>query len=129
MSAKVDALFAGDDPDEPAPAPPRILRLKKTLAVAIILNILGLPCWTSVPGAILTLWVWLATDADVARIEAGVYSESDAAELLRLRNYAALALALCVVCLLVQVALLSTHFYTRFWGSLSVAINHLLHGG
>jgi hypothetical protein len=126
MSAKVDALFAGDDPDGPTPAPPRILRLKKMLAIAIVLDILGLPCWTSVPGAIMTLWVWMATDTDMAHIEAGTYTEADAAELLRLRKYAALALVLCVICLMIQIALLSTHFYTRFWGSLSVAIKHLL---
>ena len=29
MTVKVDALFAGDDPEGPTPAPPRILRLKK----------------------------------------------------------------------------------------------------
>lgn len=126
MSTKVDALFAGDDPDGPAPAPPRILRLKKMLAMAIVLDILGLPCWTSVPGAIMTLWVWMATDTDMAHIEAGTYTEADAAELLRLRRYAALALVLCVICLMIQIALLSTHFYARFWGSLSVAIKHLL---
>lgn len=129
MSRRVDALFAGDDPERPAPAPPRILRLKKLLAVAIVLDILGLPCWTSVPGAIMTLWVWMATDTDVARIEAGTYTEGEAAELLQLRRYAAMALVLCVVCLIIQIALLSTHFYTRFWGSLSVALNHLLGTG
>ena len=36
MSVKVDALFAGDDPEGPTPAPPRILRLKKLLAIAIV---------------------------------------------------------------------------------------------
>ena len=126
MSAKVDALFAGDDPEGPAPAPPRILRLKKLLAVAIVLDILGLLCWTSVPGAIMTLWVWMATDTDVAHIEAGTYTEAEAAELLQLRRYAAMALVLCVICLIVQIALLSTSFYARFWGSLSVALHHLL---
>ena len=98
MSAKVDALFAGDEPEGPTPAPPRILRLKKLLAIAIVLDILGLPCWTSVPGAIMTLWVWMATDTDVAHIEAGTYTEAEAAELLQLRRYAAMALVLCVIC-------------------------------
>lgn len=126
MTVKVDALFAGDDPEGPTPAPPRILRLKKLLAIAIVLDILGLPCWTSVPGAIMTLWVWMATDTDVAHIEAGTYTETEAAELLQLRRYAAMALVLCVICLIVQIALLSTRFYARFWGSLSVALNHLL---
>jgi len=126
VSTKVDALFAGDDPEGPTPAQPRILRLKRLLAFAIVLDILGLPCWTSVPGAIMTLWVWMATDTDVAHIEAGTYTEAEGAELLQLRRYAAMALVLCVICLMIQIALLSTHFYTRFWGSLSVALNHLL---
>lgn len=74
----------------------------------------------------MTLWVWMATDTDVAHIEAGTYTEAEAAELLQLRRYAAMALVLCVICLIVQIALLSTSFYARFWGSLSVALHHLL---
>jgi len=128
MSQKVDALFSGDDVHQPTSASPRIHRLKQTLTIAIILDILGLPCWTSVPGAILTLWVWMSTETDVARIEAGEYSDREAAEVTRLRTYASMALLLCVVCLILQIFLLSTNFYTRFWGSISVAIDHVWQG-
>lgn len=128
MSEKVDALFAGVDPQLDTEATPRIARTRRLLSIAIVLDILGLPCWTSVPGSVLTLWVWMSTDTDLARIQAGEFSDKDAAELMRLRRYATIALALCVVSLLLQIALLSTNFYTRFWGSISVAINHLWHG-
>ena len=128
MSKRVDELFAGNDPRQPTQASIRIVRLQRTLVVAIILDILGLPCWTSVPGAVLTLWVWMSTETDLVRIEDGEYSDQEAAALMKLRTYASLALGLCVVCLILQIFLLSTQFYARFWGSISVAINHLWQG-
>jgi hypothetical protein len=129
MTDKVDALFSGDLPTStPIAAQQRLLRLKRTLWLAVILDILGLPCWTSVPGAVLTLWVWLSTDTDLVRIEAGEYSDEDAARLMRIRRIATWALILCVASLVVQIFLLSTTFYERFWGSLSVGIQHLWHG-
>jgi hypothetical protein len=129
MSEKVDALFSGLGAEVPSQSTRPTSRTQRLLAIAIVLNILGLPCWTSVPGAVLTLWVWMSLDTEMARIEAGAYSAADTAALLRLRRYASLTLILCVVCLIVQIALLSTTFYTRFWGSISVALNHLFQGG
>jgi hypothetical protein len=64
MTEKVDALFSGDLPLPPSELGPRLNRLRQTLSVAIALDVLGIPCWTSVPGAILTLYVWLSTDTD-----------------------------------------------------------------
>ena len=126
MSDKVDALFSGELPTRtPIEAKKRLTRLHRTLSIAIVLDILGLPCWTSVPGAALTLWVWLATDADLIRIEIGEYSDEDAAFLMRIRRYASIALVFCVVSLVLQIFLLSTSFYQRFWGSISVAVQHL----
>jgi len=126
MSDKVDALFAGELPTQtPIEAKKRLLRLHRTLWIAIVLDVLGLPCWTSVPGAALTLWVWLATDADLVRIEAGDYSDADAAFLMKIRRYASIALVFCVASLVLQIFLLSTAFYQRFWGSISVALQHL----
>ena len=80
MSDKVDALFSSEIPTRtPIEDRKRLVRLHRTLWMAIVLDVLGVPCWTSVPGAALTLWVWLATDADLTRIEAGEYSDDDAA--------------------------------------------------
>ena len=126
MSDKVDALFAGELPTQtPLEAQQRLTRLHQILRVAIVLDVLGLPCWTSVPGAALTLWVWLATDDDLLKIEAGEYSDEDAAFLMKIRRYATGALVFCVASLVLQIFLLSTAFYQRFWGSISVALQHL----
>jgi hypothetical protein len=126
MTDKVDALFAGDPPPPVEPAEPRLRSIRGVLWCAIPLVVLGIPCWTSVPGAGLTLWAWLATDAEMNRVDAGTTSEEDAAELRKLRRTATGALALCVITLVVQVLLLSTRFYERLWGSVVIALDHLL---
>ena len=128
MSDKVDALFSSEIPTRtPIEDRKRLTRLHRTLWIAIVLDILGVPCWTSVPGAALTLWVWLATDADLTRIEAGEYSDDDAAFLMKIRRYATGALVFCVASLILQIFLLSSTFYERFWGSISVALQHIWH--
>lgn len=116
--SRVDALFSGEPPPPPAEGAPRILRLKVMLGIAIPLNLFGIPCWTGVPGALLTLVAWLMADNDLARIEAGHYSGEDAAALLRLRTVAAWTLAFCVVSLMVQVWLLSTPAYAHLFEAL-----------
>jgi len=115
--SRVDALFAGEPPPVPLPAAPRIRRLERILAVAIPLDLLGIPCWTGVPGAVLTLWAYLQADAEMARIDAGMYGGEDAARLLRLRSISTWTLYFCVVSFLVQAWLLSTSLYAGFIGS------------
>tara|TARA_B100000530_G_scaffold87962_1_gene53483 strand:+ start:1873 stop:2259 length:387 start_codon:yes stop_codon:yes gene_type:complete len=126
MSDRVDALFSGNLPQPTPDAGNRILRLQRVLYIAIALDVLGIPCWTSVPGSVLTLWVWLSTDTDVSRIENGEYTDTEAVRLMRLRKITSWALAFCVCSLVIQIGLLSTTFYERFWGSISVAIQHIL---
>jgi len=123
MSEKVDALFSGDLQLPPSELGPRLDRLRQTLWVAIALDVLGVPCWTSVPGAILTLYVWLSTDIDAS--PDGMHSPDELAKLGRLRKIATWALVFCVASLMAQIFLLSTSFYERLWGSLSVVIQHL----
>jgi len=122
---RVDALFAGEPPPAPALAGPRIRRLQLILVVAIPLDVLGVPCWTGVPGAALTLWAWLLADSEVARVEAGEYTTGDAARLMRLRTISAWALGFCVVSLLIQTWLLSTVFYNRFYDRLWDVVGRL----
>ncbi len=93
--------------------------------MAIPLVILGIPCWTSVPGAVLTLWAWLSTDAEMKKVEAGQTSHEDAVVIVEIRRLATGALVLCVVTLLIQIVLLSTTFYERLWGSVVVTVNQL----
>ncbi len=123
MSDKVDALFDGDPPAPPEPAEPRLRAIRGMLWVGIPLVILGVPCWTSVPGAALALWAWMSTDAELLRIEAGAYSPEDAARLMVLRKRASIVLVLCVVTLVLQIFLLGTHFYERLWGSFVVVLD------
>ena len=115
---RVDALFSGEPARPTVPAGPRIRQLSLVLAVAVPLDLLGIPCWTGVPGAILTLWAYLSADAEMARIEAGTYSGEDAARLLRLRSIATWALYFCVASFLGQAWLLSTQFYTSMLAAL-----------
>ena len=75
------------------------------------------------PGAALTLWAWLATDAELPRIEDGEYSQDDAAKLIGLRRLASGALVLCVITLILQIYLLNTRFYERLWGSMMVVLD------
>ena len=115
MSSNVDALFSGEPQKRPVDVSARMRRIKRILWFAVPLDLLGIPFWTGVPGAILTLWAWLATDAEVARIEAGDYAHTDAMRLLTLRRITFWALLFSVVSLIVQSWLLSTPFYLRLW--------------
>ena len=114
--SRVDALFSGEPPPVPLPAAPRIRRLERILAVAIPLDLLGIACWTGVPGAVLTLWAYLQADAEMARIDAGMYGGEDAARLLRLRSISTWTLYFCVASFLLQAWLFSTSFYAGFIG-------------
>jgi hypothetical protein len=125
MTDRVDILFSGNLPSPPKDHGPRLNKIEQTLWAAIVLNVLGIPCWTSVPGAILTLWAWLATAPDAESPISDPMSPSDTERLARLRKRANITLVFCVVALIVQIVLLSTTFYERLWGSMSVAINHL----
>lgn len=126
MSDKVDALFAGEPVKGPESAAVRIRSLTLVLAVAIPMDLLGILCFTGVPGALLTLWAWLSADGEVPRIEAGTYLPEDAARLLQLRRIALWALVYSVASLIVQAWLLGTDFYEALWGRLGPVIQPFL---
>ena len=125
MSDRVDALFGGDLPASSGGREPRLKRIEQTLWFALALNVLGIPCWTSVPGAILTLWAWFATDPENVALDAAGMAPAERDRLHRLRRRAHATLAVCVAALILQIILLSTAFYSRLWGSFSVAVQHL----
>ena len=113
---KVDALFAGEPPPPPIEAAPKLRLIRGALIVAAPLDLLGVFCWTGVPGAALTLWAWLQADGEMARIEAGEYDSDDAAAMMRLRAVSGWLLGFCVLSLLLQAWLLTTSFYNHLWG-------------
>ncbi|MDP6931346.1 MAG: hypothetical protein QGG40_00450 [Myxococcota bacterium] len=115
MSEKVDALFAGEPPPPPVALEPRLHRIHRLLYVAIPLDVLGIFCWTGVPGALLTLWAWLLADAERAHIEAQQVRPEEAARLARTRRLAGWLLGFCVFSLLLQTWLLTTPFYFELW--------------
>ena len=125
MSDRVDALFGGDLPAPAGDHEPRLQRIEQTLWFALALNVLGIPCWTSVPGAVLTLWVWFATDPESIELNAAGMGPSDRDRVQRLRRRANATLAVCIAALILQIVLLSTAFYSHLWGSISVALQHL----
>jgi hypothetical protein len=88
------------------------------VGLAVAMDLLGLLV-TVVPGAVMTLWAWLAADGEVARIEAGgSYDEDAIASVLGMRNLARWAMLFCVVCLLAQAWLLHQGFYNMVWAVL-----------
>ena len=122
----MDALFAGEPPPAPLAAGPRIRRLKIVLGLALPMNLLGVTCWTGVPGAALSLYGWLLADVEVARVEAGEYATEDAAALMRLRTLSAWTLAFCVVSLMLQIYLFNTAYYRMAYDRLLDLVARML---
>ncbi len=113
---KVDALFAGEPPPPPIEAAPKLKLIRSALIVAAPLDLLGVFCWTGVPGAALTLWAWLQADGEMARIEAGEYDSDDAAAMMRLRVVSGWLLGFCVLSLLLQARLLTASVFNLLSG-------------
>ncbi len=111
---RVDALFAGEPPPPPREAASTLRRLRAVLLFAIPLDALGIFCWTGVPGAALTLFAYLASDAEMAHIEAGEYSPDDAAALSRLRSVSTFFLYFSVVSFIIQTTLFARGFYNDY---------------
>ena len=118
MSDKVDALFDGEPPPTPRSAASKLRSIRHALLIALPLDVMGVLCWTGVPGAAITLWAWLQADGEMERIEKGEYSSDDAALLIQARRQASLLLAFCLLSLIFQAYLLTTSFYTELWSML-----------
>lgn len=113
---RVEVLFGGEPPAPLVDPAPRLRRLTWLLAVAIPLDLLGVTCFTGVPGAFLTLWAYLLADAETAQVSAGRYPEGDAsARARRLRTVAAWAMAFTIVSFVVQIGLFWWGFYDVFY--------------
>ena len=111
---KVDALFDGEPALPPLDPTPRLRRLTLLLLVAIPLDVLGITCFTGVPGAVLTLVAYLQADAEQALVDAGRYpSEHQVVRLKRIRQLALWMMVFTLVSLALQVILFATtDFYT-----------------
>ncbi len=120
---KVDALFEGEPPLPLLDAKPRLWRIQVILAFAIPLDLLAIPCFTGVPGAVLTLWAYLLTEGEVALVHAGRYaSDVEAARLLRLRRLTVWAMVYTIISFIVQILF----FVTSVYDLLLMQVNELL---
>jgi hypothetical protein len=98
-------------------APPR-KTIRRILFFAIPLDLLAIPFWTGVPGALLTLWAWLRADAEARMVEDGRYGEEDSVALLGLRRIAQGALIFILLSFVFQIWLLGQPAYTEFYRGL-----------
>lgn len=111
--ARVDALFAGEPPAPAAALGPRIRAIRAVLALGLPLSLLGIPCWTGVPGAALTLWAYSL--ADGALTDSGSAAPDELARLASLRRTAVGGLVFAGLSFVVQAWLLSQPFYAGFY--------------
>lgn len=110
MTRRVDALFGGEGPPRRA----RVVELGLLLGVALALDLSGILCCTSVPGAALTLVAWLWADGDLARVRSGHLAPRDGPTLERMKQVANAGLVLCGVTFVIQIALLQDGTYERW---------------
>ena len=110
---RVDALFAGEPPEPPLEGAGIRRKIRHILWVAIPLDLMAIPLWTGVPGALLTLWAWLLADAESRRVEDGCYDEQDSAAILGLRRISKAALIFTLLSFVVQVWLLTKPAYVE----------------
>ncbi len=116
MSDRVDRLFEGDPelPTRPSHAP----RIQLVLAAALVLDLLGLLTCLSIPGAALTLWAWWWVGRELAAAAAGVVATEHAPRLHLLQRLATAGLAWCAASFALQIYLLSTGAYERWFREL-----------
>ena len=117
--SRVDALFSGEPERAPQSTTVRLRSIRRLLGLALPLVVLGIPCWTSVPGALLTIGAYLIADGEMARVEAGLCSDEEISALRRYRRLATRMLYACVVTLVIQLWLLSTPLYANLIGYLA----------
>ena len=114
----MDALFAGEPPVPKLDGKPTIRFIRRILWVAIPLDVLAIPLWTGVPGALLTLWAWLRADSAMRLVRADRFDVADARVLSRQQRVATWALVFISLSFLVQIWLMSQPGYTRFYQGL-----------
>jgi hypothetical protein len=108
----VDDLFSGEGP-RPGRARPRdpVSSISLWLVAAAILDLLGVTCFTGVPGAALTIWCWHNCDEELQRVESGAAPPERAPAVRRLRGVAFALLMFSFASLALQIWLFANGFY------------------
>ena len=105
MSERTDELFDEGRPES------RVRWVRRMLWIALPLDVFGVVCCTSVPGAGLTLAAWALADSEIARVESGHLPTDVAPELTRLKRFALVLLVLCGISFVLQIVLLTNGTY------------------
>lgn len=105
----VDDLFSSERP--PAPVRDRLDRAAQLLAVALPLNVLGVTCFTGVPGAVLALLAWHIADEEVLRVESGALPAERGVRARRVRGLGFAMLVFAIGSLILQIVLFGAGFY------------------
>jgi hypothetical protein len=98
-----------------------LARADRLLLLSLPLHLLGVPCWTGVPGALLTLWAYLLVDGQMHHLDAGALPVESLARLERVKRRATGLLLFSVASFLLQAWLLS-HGVGPLWASLLLAL-------
>ncbi len=106
-----DDLFGGSGPPDGPPPSARLDRARRWLWLALVLDALGPFCFTSVPGALLTLWAWQAADEELARVESGNLPAALEGPARNVRRLAWGLAAFCAVSMTFQMMLFWIGFY------------------
>lgn len=109
MANPVDEVFGGGDAPESPKSP--LPRLRRLLGLATLLNFAGPCCFTGVPGALLSIWVWTRADETVVLVENGALPESERGAALRLKNLAFSTMGTAALLILVQLLLFAYGVY------------------
>lgn len=102
-----DDLFSSE---APAPVRDRLARATMVLAFAAPLVLLGVTCFTSVPGAVLSLVGWQMADEEVARVESGALPVDRLPTARRVRAFGFALVVLSGLLFLVQI-----WFFAKGW--------------
>ena len=105
---------SADPPPFPEVTGSRVHWIRRLLWVAVPLDLLGVLCCTSVPGAVLTLAAWSVADGELARVDSGDLPLDEAPQLSRYKRISLAALVFCVLSFVLQIILLSNGTY-RGW--------------
>ena len=120
-SPRVDGLFAGDPPPGSTELSAVLVKAQLLLFISLPLNLLGVPCWTGVPGALLTLWAYLLVDGQMHHALADKLPADLLHQLHRVKRQATALLVFCAVSFIVQAWLLS-HGVGPLWAMLLVTL-------
>jgi hypothetical protein len=107
----VDDLFSGEGGRPVARPRDPVATIGLWLGVAGVLNLLGVTCFTGVPGAALTIWCWHLCEEELQRIEVGVTPAERRPAVRRLRAASFAMLLFAAASLAFQLFLFWIGFY------------------